>query len=413
MIGWLSKNWRSMLWALTLAVTVWIAAVTANDPDEERVYPDPVPVEIVGQDPGLVINSDYPGEVEVTLRAPRSIWDELEAEEAPVRAILDLSGLSAGEHTVSIQVQVALSPVRIVSASPSALALLLEPLATRTIPVDVTLNGQPAVGYEAGQVELTPGEVVLSGAESVMARVERVRVVVNMSGTRESVNQLLAVQVLDEANQPVSGLSVNPSSVQVNLPIAQQGGYRDVAVKVVARGQVASGYLLTKLSVFPPVVTVFSSDPSLVNALPGVVETQPLDLQNASDDIFTRLALDLPEGVSVVGEQSVEVEVGIDPIQSNLTLPRVTVEFTGLEEGLSAAISPTTVDVILSGPSAVLNGLSRQDVRVIVDLTGLTEGTHQLTPKIEILVADVSVESILPATVEVVITPGVTPTPTP
>ncbi|MEW6030423.1 MAG: YbbR-like domain-containing protein [Chloroflexota bacterium] len=413
MIGWFSKNWRTMLWALTLAVTVWIAAVTADDPDEERVYPDPVPVEIVGQDPGLVINGDYPREVEVTLRAPRSIWDELRAEEAPVRAILDLSGLSAGEHTVNIQIQVALEPARIVSASPGALTLLLEPLATRTIPVDVTLNGQPAVGYEAGQVELTPQEVVLSGAESVMARVERVRVVVNMSGTRESVNQLLAVQVLDEANQPVSGLSVNPSSVQVNLPIAQQGGYRDVAVKVVARGQVASGYLLTKLSVFPPVVTVFSSDPSLVNALPGVVETQPLDLQNASDDIFTRLALNLPEGVSVVGEQSVEVEVGIDPIQSNLTLPRVTVEFTGLEEGLSAAISPTTVDVILSGPSAVLNSLSRQDVRVVVDLTGLAEGTHQLTPKIEILVADVSVESILPATVEVVITPGVTPTSTP
>jgi YbbR domain-containing protein len=413
MIGWLSKNWRTLLWALTLAVTVWIAAVTADDPDEERVFPDPVPVEIVGQDPGLVINGDYPGEVEVTLRAPRSIWDKLEAEEAPVRAVLDLSGLSAGEHTVNIQIQVALSPVRIVSASPNALTLLLEPLATRTIPVDVTLNGQPAVGYEAGQVELTPQEVVLSGAESVMARVERVRVVVNLSGTRESVNQLLAVQVLDEANQPVSGLSVNPSGVQVTLPVVQQGGYRDVAVKVVARGQVASGYLLTKLSVFPPVVTVFSSDPSLVNALPGVVETAPLDLQNASDDIFTRLALNLPEGVSVVGEQSVEVEVGIDPIQSNLTLPRVTVEFTGLEEGLSAAISPTTVDVILSGPSAVLNGLSRQDVRVIVDLTGLWAGTHQLTPRIEILVADISVESILPATVEVVITPGVTPTPTP
>lgn len=413
MIGWFSKNWRTLLWALTLAVTVWIAAVTADDPDEERVYPDPVPVEIIGQDPGLVINGDYPREVEVTLRAPRSIWDKMEAEEAPVRAILDLSGLSAGEHIVNIQIQVALEPVRIVSASPAALTLLLEPLATRTIPVDVTLNGQPAVGYEAGQMELTPQEVVLSGAESVMARVERVRVVVNMSGTRESINQLLAVQVLDEANQPVSGLSVNPSSIQVTLPIAQQGGYRDVAVKVVARGQVASGYLLTKLSVFPPVVTVFSSDPSLVNALPGVIETAPLDLQNASDDIFTRLALNLPEGVSVVGEQSVEVEVGIDPIQSNLTLPRVTVEFTSLEEGLSAAISPTTVDVILSGPSAVLNGLSRQDVRVIVDLTDLGVGTHQLTPKIEILVADISVESILPATVEVVITPGVIPTPTP
>ena len=97
----------------------------------------------------------------------------------------------------------------------------------------------------------------------------------------------------------VSGLGLNPTEVTVTLPVSQQGGYRDLAVKVVVNGQVASGYRLANISVFPPVVTVFSGDPALVNSLPGVLETQPLDLENASDEISTRLSINLPEGVFV------------------------------------------------------------------------------------------------------------------
>ncbi|MEW5941814.1 MAG: CdaR family protein, partial [Chloroflexota bacterium] len=271
MIHWFSENWRSFLWALALAVSVWIAAVTAADPDEERVSAAPIQIEIVGQDSGLVILGDIPRAVEVTLRAPRSVWTKLESQETPIRAIVDFSGLSAGKHTVNVQVQVTERPVRIVSASPSSFEVTLEPLETRAFPIDITINGQPAVGYQAGEVTLSSKEAIVSGAKSIVDRVARVRVVVNLSGTRESVNQTLEVQALDANNRPLTGLSVNPSSTLVTLPVTQQGGYRDVAVKVIIRGQVANGYLLTKLQVFPPIVTVYSTDPKLVEDIPGVI----------------------------------------------------------------------------------------------------------------------------------------------
>jgi len=69
------------------------------------------------------------------------------------------------------------------------------------------------------------------------------------------------------------------------------------------------------------------------------------------------------------------------------------------------------VDVIVSGPLPLLDTLTRQDVRVVVDVTGLTAGTHQLTPKVEALVNDVLVQSILPATIEVVLKLSGIPTP--
>ncbi len=411
MIGWFRKNWSSLLWALLLSVAVWIAAVTAADPDDQRIYGRPVGIEIVGQDSGLVIVGEIPSQVEVTLRAPRSVWDRIDGQEKPIRAVVDLSGLSAGDHSVRVQVQVSENPARVVSVSPASFTVTLEPLASRVFPVGLTLNGQPATGYQAGNPSLDPLEVLVSGAESLVGQVDRARIAVNLTGTRESVNQTVDVQLLDKNNRVLRGLSINPASVLVNIPVAQQGGYRDVAVKVIVQGQVANGYLLTNLSVFPPIVTVYSTDPALVNELPGIVQTQPLELRGASEDISTRLALELPEGISVVGEQSVQVQVGIEPIISNLTLSNIQIEVVGLGDGLTAQISPLEVDVILSGPAPMLDSLLLQDIRVTVDVTDLGAGAYQLTPQVEILIANINVESVLPNTVEVVIAPAATPTP--
>ena len=98
MVNWIFSNLRIFFLALSLAVAVWISAVTAADPDEVRLYPRPVPIEMIGQDPRLVSVGSLPGPLSITLRAPRSTWETLNASDGQVRAILDLSGLQAGQH---------------------------------------------------------------------------------------------------------------------------------------------------------------------------------------------------------------------------------------------------------------------------------------------------------------------------
>jgi YbbR domain-containing protein len=413
MIRWLATNLRTFLWAFIMALAVWVAAVSSSDPDEVRAYPNPIPVEIVGQDPSLVITGDVPKQVELTLRAPRSVWDRLLNEENSVRAVLDLSGLSDGAHTLEIQIQIATRPVRIVSVTPRTATVTLEPLATRTFPIKLAVTGQPAIGYQAGDPTLTPKEIIVSGPQSVVDRVTQVRVPLSLAGVRESVEQTVTVQPLDANNQIVAGLGLNPAEVTVDIPISQQGGYRDLAVKVVVTGQVANGYRLANISVFPPVVTVFSGDPALVNSLPGVLETQPLDLENANDELTTRLAINLPDGVSLVGDQTVLVRVNVTPIQSSLTLSNKSIQIEGLSNGWYVQVAPRTVDVILSGPLPLLDILSSQEVRVTVDVTGLDVGTHQLAPMVDVLVSNITVESILPGTVEVVLSKSPLNTPVP
>lgn len=414
-LRWIIENYRTFLWALALAVAVWISSVTSADPDQTRTIETPVPVQIIGQSSNLVFSQPIPKEVEVTLRAPLSVWTLIESDPSLVRAILDVSGLSSGEHTMDLQIQVNARPIQIVSAAPKTLTFTLEPLVTKPMEVDLRISGEVAIGYQIGEATLEPLEVVVSGAQSQVEKVMRARVSMDLNRIRENFDQFLKVEVLDERGQSVSGVTVSPETVHVILPVVQQGGYRDVAIKVTTLGRVASGYRLTDISVSPPVITIYSEDPELVNSLPGVLETQPLDLQNAQDDITTRLRLSLPAGISVIGEQTVLVQAGVSPIESSVTISSERIEIVGLGEDLNVQISPTNVDIILSGPLPLLDTLTRQSVRVTVDLTGLTEGTYQLSPNVEVLVANVVVESILPNTIEVALSPLdlSTPTPTP
>ena len=409
---WFASNIRTFLLALVLAVAVWISAVTSADPDEVRTLSS-IPLEIIGQDSSLIMTSEIPSSVEVTLRAPHSIWEQLTAQENSVQATLDLSGLSTGEHVLDIEIRLLVRPVQIVLANPTTVTVILEPLATQTLPVDISLSGQPAISYKAGDPVLDLDNIIITGPESIVKQAVRARVLVSLDGVRESIDQSLVVQIVDAQNNRLNGIGITPETVHVNIPVIQQGGFRDVAVKVVVQGQVASGYRLENISVFPPVITVFASDPELVNALPGVVETQPLDLNDAKEDISTRLALVLDPKITIVGSQSVQVQVGISPIQTSITLLNQSINILGLSEGLAAQASPQTVDVIISGPLPTLDALTQQDIIVSVDVTGLAPGTYQLIPKVEVLVSNVLVESILPSTIEVVISIPATPTATP
>lgn len=411
----LTKNLPSLLLAMVLALAVWISAVTAADPIAARQYERAIPIEVVGQDPNLVLTSPIPDANNIKLSAPQSIWTQMQTEANPVTAVVDLSGLAAGTHDVPVQIQVRLRPVQVVSTTPESITITLEPLETKTFAIELIQRGEPAVGFVAGTPAMNVDTATISGAQSQVERVERVRAVLDNNEVRENISRTLTLQALDAGGAPVDTVTLSPASVTVEQNVTNRGGYRNVVVKVATTGLIASGYRLTNISVSPPAVTIFSTDPQLVNDLPGYVETASLDLTGARDDLDVNLPLELPPGVSVVGEQTVAVQVGIAAIESSLTLSAMRVEVTGLEPGQAARISPETVDVILSGPLPLLDSLTKDDVRVIVEMNGEGLGTYQRIPRVELRITELRVESILPGTVEVTIirAPLTTSTPTP
>lgn len=408
------KSIPTLILSFALSIAVWISAVTAEDPVQQRLYPRPVTIERIGQDPALVISNEVPSQVSVTLSAPGTIWDRMLSDRSPLQAWIDLSGLDSGTHTIPVEIEPLIKPAKVINQSPNTVTVTLERLVSEDHPITLVRRGEPAIGFQADAPSLSQNTVNISGPASQVERVQTVRVSVDLSQVSDDINRQITVEVLDASENPVEGVTVVPSEVLLNQPISQRGGYRNVVVKVASSGQVASGYRLTNISVFPPNVTVFSFNPSLIERLPGFVETSPLDLSGVKDDLEVRLPLNLPDGVEVVGEQTVLVQVGVAAIEGSLTLSNLPIEVIGVAENLIARISPREVDVIVSGPVPLLDNLKEEDVRVWLDLSDVGEGTYQFAPRVEIAVGELSVESILPGSLEVIveIRPPSTSTPT-
>ncbi|HEY9076565.1 MAG TPA: CdaR family protein [Anaerolineaceae bacterium] len=412
----LRRVWKMLptfLLSLALAVAVWVSAIIESDPMQERIYPRPIAIELIGQDPALILTNGSLSNLNLTINAPQSIWIRLNNGEIPIRAVVDLAGLPAGTHSLPVQVQIGVQPVRIVAYSPRTVDIVLEPLITRAFPVVLTRRGEPAIGFTADPPILSQNTVSISGPESIVRKVKNARVMLDITRATENIQRVISVQAIDMNDAVVEGITISPDRLTVEQGITQLGGYRTVVVKVAVTGLVANGYRLTTIYATPPTVTLFSSDPSLVSNLPGYVETANLSLSGAKDDLDVRLPLKLPPGISVVGESTVQVQVGIAAIEGSLTIPNIPVEITGTNPTFLYTLAPERVDVILSGPLPILDRLTVNDVRVVVDLSGLAAGKYQRIPQVKSLNPELKLEAFLPASVEVVITLAPTPTPTP
>jgi YbbR domain-containing protein len=278
------------------------------------------------------------------------------------------------------------------------------------LPVQPVVNGTVPFGYQRGEPAIDPEQVTISGPQSQVSRASLARIFLDIAGATESINQGYPVEILDENGAPVENVEVTPAEVLVNLPIRLLGGFKNVAVKVVTKGQVADGYRLTSISVSPPTVTLYSDNPDLIEQIPGYVETLPVDLTNLSDDIEISTGLNLPENVDLVREPSVLVQVSVAAIEGSMTLS-VPVEAINLPPDLQAIISPAIVDVIVSGPLNILDQLSPSNFRVIVDLADLPTGVYQRQVVVDLQPEEVRVQTTLPESVEVTIVEASTLTP--
>lgn len=395
----------NVLLAIVLAVLVWMVAERQANPSSEKTFRDQIPIMLQNLPAGMVAFGASADEVQVTVSTPDIIWNEIDPKQ--VTAWIDLSGQVSGTLDLPVNVSVPNRAAPVVRIEPAFVRLKMEPLAEAQLPVSVNVSGEPALGFAASPIETTPSTVTVRGPASFVRMIAATSGQLSIQDARNTISRTVALSPRDRDGQTVPYVSLNPSSTLAVVRLQPLGGFRDLAVKIDLRGNVAPGYLTTNVSVDPQVVTVFGSSAAL-ETLPGFISTEPVSVTDATEDISSRVRLVLPPGVSYLGDPTVQVEVKIKAIESSVTT-FAPLTSQGLSPDLSARFSPEILDVILSGPIARLNTLQPDDVKAFANLFNLTEGTYQITPTVSVP-SGINVVSVLPSTVQVIIGPYIPPT---
>ncbi len=386
------------LLALLLSVALFGVVQSERNPPETGSVD--TPLDIVNTPPGLlIVGNPSATAVQVRVSAPRENWISMRS--GAVRASVDLSRGLLGPQDYPVSVDVPDPRIRVVETIPSRVSVQLDERLERAVPVRLQLSGTVPVGYIAGDAEIEPATVDVTGPASAVQQIESAAVELRLDGVTAPVDGRYTAAPVDVNGESISaegrGLRLAPPAVRVRIPVSQQFASKSVGVQPVMSGSVKSGYVIEGVATEPSVVTIVGA-PRVVGPA-TFAETERIDVTDVSSTFTRQVALLAPDGVSMLQQDVARVTVRVAPLvlmQSFATVPVP----AGLPSNLQVVSSLPSVQVVFQGPASTLQGVAAGDFRATVNLEGLTAGTHRATVDVE-APSGISVQSVNPRVIAV------------
>lgn len=356
--------------ALAISVLAFVAVAETNQ-DAQATFHVPVerPADVP---PGYVLRGTL-GEVTVKLHGPQAQVTKI--AQSDLHPVPDLAQADLARNDLqNVALRVALpDPAVAAQMDPATVAVRIEKIVSRTLPVQVRFANDPPSGFQAGTPALSAPEVRISGPQSVVATVTGVFATLRFGDTPIDISTSADAVPVDAAGNAVEGVQSDPPTVQVNVPVLSTTSTRTVPVLWSIKGDVAPGFWISRITT-DPIAVQLQGLPDKLAAIERI-DTASIDVSGLAGNKSFRVALLLPDGVSLLQPTDAVVGVTVIALSGTRPFPVVAVRVTGVGPGLTAETDPPTVSVVVAGPAGTLAALAADAVTATVDATGKGPGT--------------------------------------
>lgn len=370
----LNKDVTIRILSVMLALLLWFYVITEQNPVITKDITIPVRlINTVFLERSSMVMANDPNSFKLTLKlkGKKDILDKL--NEATVEATADMEGHRLkGENYLKININGIPQDVNILAKSSESLKVMLEQKVSVQKTVSVNIMGNPSHGLAAMAPMIAPNDVVITGAESHINKIKNVKVDVDIASVNAEVKRILPVRVLDENGKDIQNITIEPSNVEVSIPIENT---KRVGIAMDLSGQPAAGYVVSSISVFPGEILVTGKQQALegINSL----KTEKIDITEGTEDVNKEVKLIMPEGIELVNaNEKVNIYVNIEKITtSEMTVGNI--EYVNLAEGLELDSIQGGMKVSLRGAESLVADAANT-IKFYVDLKNANEGTNML-----------------------------------
>lgn len=376
---WLSRQTTLLFISLFLSIFIFIVVdqkIITFSSQSAEVFKDQA-VNVIYNEEQYVVEG-LPESVDVTLIGNKA--DLYIAKQSSNNGVtVDLTGLTPGTHKVSIDYDKGSSDIEY-SVNPSvATVIIYEKVSdTRTLTYDIVNNNKLNNTLVVNSVKLSTNEVTIRGAEYKIEQVATVKALIDVDQLpkKEAGTQNLADVTLKAYDNAGNVVDVEFVPVKISAEVDLASPSKKVSLNFVPKGSLPAGKAIGGYTFSQDEITIYGDSETLssINSLDVQV-----DVSNLTSDTSLKAEIKKPAGVKSLSTNYITVDLTItdsssEPIKFNISL-------TGINVGEGLTAQPIDNDsgfitVEVQGASSVLSSIEASDIKVYVDLEGLSEGTY-------------------------------------
>ena len=395
----------TFLISLAAAFLLWLYVISVVSPGSTETYYN-IPVVLQGQGAlegrNLVIMKGGSTTVDLELSGNRTDLMELNSYNITITA--DLSKIyDAGEHSLPFNIfypgSIARNAIEERSRSADTLDIYVEWIVEKEIPIKINWSGAvPAthIAYREER-ELSHEKITVRGPSSIVEKIARAEINVDLEGKTEPVTQTHRFILTDENGTEISSDLLQTSSggtklsqIDITVMILQK-------LEIPLNLEIIDGGGATQETASIQILTT-GADPREITSVTVAGLASALELIDREEPIITIDLAEYPEDQDVLVPLTFLTTANVTNV-SQITEVLVEIRFPELQvrefkldkitpinipEGMAATVETQELTVQVRGPKELVEQMDEKDFTVTVDLTGELQGSFTKVPAITI-----------------------------
>lgn len=381
----LSKSNNLLFISLALAVTAFIVI------DQKIIYYSESSAEVLSNQPVKAIYNEeayvvegLPEAVDITLIGNTANL-YIAKQSGTNDVTVDLTGLKAGTHKVEFKYNQGISSVNY-KVNPSYATVIIHNKVSLSTTMSIDILNQDKLNDKIiiDDISIKDDSVVVRGAEKQISKVASVKALVDVNNlsTQETGTTTLKDIPLKAYDEKGNVIDVELVPSKVDAEVVLSSPTKELPIKVIPQGEVAFGKAISTIKTSETKVNVYGTTESLegLNYIPIYI-----DVNNLSEDTEYKLEIEKPVGIKSMSINNITVNISLDSV-ADKDINNIAIESRNLgsDYKVSALSSEDSfVTVNAKGVQSVLDGLTADNIKAYIDLSGYTEGEYEVDVNVE------------------------------
>jgi YbbR domain-containing protein len=368
------------------AIILWLIVVNIIDPVESKTFNN---IQVTVENEDVIISQgkvydiiDNSDTISVSLKGRRSVLEKLRSTD--FLAVADMKEMIVAD-IVPIEVTVTKFSDKIEEPIPKTktLKISIDDSATEQFGINTTITGTPGNGYAVGNISCNPSVLKVTGAASVVNKISKVAVGVDVAGMTATINTSATPKFYDSDGDVIESTSLEYKTTDISVSIDLLKT-KDIQLDFGFKGTPADDYQCVDTVCSPDKITIAGEEDELAKIDSIIIPD--IDVTDATANVQQIIDITsyIPNTVRLV--DSSDSSVLVTAIMEKKVTQNIEITMNSIE--LQNVPSKYTINyanndnimISVKGLAEVVNVLNATNIKASVDLSNIKEAGTKTVP---------------------------------